>query len=60
MTRRVLLGACLPAALLALAGCADETRQTGTTVETTPEDIKGFEAAEESYKNMGKEQSKRK
>ncbi|MGE3820859.1 MAG: hypothetical protein AB7I30_15705 [Isosphaeraceae bacterium] len=63
MTRRqVFLRAIAPvaaAATLMVAGCGgDETRETGTTVEMTPEDIKGFEAAEESYKNMGKPAAK--
>lgn len=59
--RQALLRALASAAAVAtfmMAGCGDETRETGTTVEMTPEDIKGFEAAEESYKSMGKPSAK--
>jgi hypothetical protein len=56
--RRFLRGAgglfTLLSSLPLLSGCADETKQTGTTVEMTPEDIAGFEAAEESYRAMEK------
>lgn len=38
--------------LPALTGCGGESRETGTTVEMTPEDIAGFEAAEASYEAM--------
>ncbi len=36
------------------AGCGDETTQTGTVVQTPPEDLKSMEASAEAYKAMRK------
>jgi hypothetical protein len=38
-----------------LAGCADETRQTGTMVQTPSDDLKSMEASAAAYKAMEKQ-----
>lgn len=59
--RQFLLTGWLPALVcggLALSGCADETKQTGTVVPTPPEDLKSMEASSAAYKAMSKESKK--
>ncbi len=38
------------------AGCGGEATQTGTVVQTPPEDLKSMEASAEAYKAMRKPQ----
>ena len=62
MDRRHFLRAGLAPALLvvpvSLAGCGDDTKETGTVVRTPPEDLKSMEASAAAYKAMEKKPSK--
>ena len=40
-----------------LAGCGNETRETGTVVQTPPEDLKSMEASAAAYRAMGRKKS---
>jgi hypothetical protein len=50
--------ASLAAELACLAGCSDETKQTGGVVETPAEDKKSMEASAAAYRAMEKERAK--
>jgi hypothetical protein len=55
MERRVFLRTAALAALAApLAGCGDETKQTGSVVETPAEDKASMEASAAAYKAAAK------
>jgi hypothetical protein len=62
MNRRRFVGAgflgVLFGGLASLAGCGDESRQTGTVVETPSDDRKSMEASAAAYKAMEKAKGK--
>jgi hypothetical protein len=56
--RRFLRAGLLPAlfgsGLVLSAGCSDGPKETGTMVQTPPEDLKSMEASAAAYKSMSK------
>ena len=56
--RAGLVPALFGSGLVVAAGCSDTAKETGTVVQTPPEDLKSMEASAAAYKAMSKEKKK--